>query len=158
MREKKSKEWPKAPNKLPGRLRREATFLRQVGIKIVERREGKAGTKMIYISVSEEKEGDLPSEPSEPSANRNGRLSANDLVADDGADDTPWNADDNEIAIVSHNPLENRTTDDADGTDDKIHSLSLCAYCRRPCEREVWIAGEKVYLHHHCDRAWSNGR
>ena len=119
--ERRGKAWPAAPNKLSGRLRRQATFLRQVGIQIDDRRSGKTGTRTLYIS-REEREGNQSSAPSAPSARGDSPSSANDLAADDTADDKPP-ADDSEISIVSRKPLDNKATDDTDDTDDKIPSL-----------------------------------
>jgi hypothetical protein len=49
-------DWPTAPNRLPGRLRRSAIFLRQIGIKIDFGREGKTGARTLFIT-REEKPG-----------------------------------------------------------------------------------------------------
>jgi putative DNA primase/helicase len=38
--ERRGKAWPTAPNKLSGRLRRQAPFLRHIGIQIDDRRTG----------------------------------------------------------------------------------------------------------------------
>jgi hypothetical protein len=116
--ERRGKAWPTAPNKLSGRLRRQAPFLRHIGIQIDDRRTGKAGTRTLYIR-REERVGNSPSASSGSSAGGNSPLSANDLVADDTTDDRP-SADDNVVPIVSRNPLKNKASDDTDGTDDII--------------------------------------
>ena len=69
----KSKRWPNGPRALSGRLRRAATFLRQVGIEVTFEREGRARTRIIRItSVSDpaapNNEGARPSAPSAASA------------------------------------------------------------------------------------------
>src|SRR5262249_35700453 len=51
--EVRSRAWPTAPNKLSGKLRRQATFLRQIGVEIDDRREGKNRTRMLYIERRE---------------------------------------------------------------------------------------------------------
>jgi hypothetical protein len=46
--------WPKSPRELAGRLRRAQTLLRTLGIEIAFCREGRAGTRIIRMSVSHE--------------------------------------------------------------------------------------------------------
>jgi hypothetical protein len=46
--------WAKNPRVLAGRLRREQTFLRTLGIEITFSREGRTGTRMIRVSTSRE--------------------------------------------------------------------------------------------------------
>jgi hypothetical protein len=144
--------WPTAPNKLSGRLRRQAPFLRHVGIQIDERRKGKAGTRTLHIR-REERTGHSSSAPSEPSASGDSPLASNNLVADDKADDGQP-ADDNVVPIVRRKPLKNEVADDTDDTDDRIPPSSLCAYCGQPGgEPWDWL-GQKVPLHPHCTEAW----
>ena len=64
----KSKTWPASPRALSGRLRRAATFLRKVGIKIDYAKEGRARTRIIRISRAADSTGAAPSRPSAPSA------------------------------------------------------------------------------------------
>jgi hypothetical protein len=64
--ERRGKAWPAAPNKLSGRLRRQATFLRKVGIKIEQKRSDKFGTRTLIIT-RDERVGKGSSEPSGPS-------------------------------------------------------------------------------------------
>lgn len=45
-----SRSWPESPRALSGRLRRAATFLRQVGIAVTFEREGRARTRVIRIA------------------------------------------------------------------------------------------------------------
>ena len=151
--ERRSNTWPTAPNKLTGRLRRVEPFLRQIGIQIDERRIGKTGTRTLYIS-REEREGNQSSALSAPSARGDSPSSANDLAADDTADDKPP-ADDHVASIVSPNPLKNKVADDTDGADDKIPHSSLCAHCGQPGgEPWDWL-GQKVLLHPDCADAWA---
>jgi hypothetical protein len=49
-----STAWAKNPRALAGRLRRAQTFLRTLGIEITLSREGRAGTRMIRVSMSAE--------------------------------------------------------------------------------------------------------
>ena len=51
---RRAKSWPATPRALSGRLKRAATFLRQVGIDISFDREGRARTRIITISLSPE--------------------------------------------------------------------------------------------------------
>jgi len=151
--ERRSKLWPTAPNKLSGGLRRITPFLRQIGIRIDDRRIGKTGTRTIYIR-REERVGNPSSAPSGPSAKGNNPPSANGLAADDTADDQPP-ADDHVASIVSPNPLKNKVADDTDGADDKIPHSSLCAHCGQPGgEPWDWL-GQKVLLHPDCADAWA---
>ena len=50
----KSKTWPDNPRALSNRLRRAATFLRKLGIEVSFHREGKARTRIITLSATEE--------------------------------------------------------------------------------------------------------
>jgi len=57
----KSRDWPSSAQKLSGRLRRAASFLREVGI--VVRFERVGGLRLVHLSSSsKEKEGDAASE------------------------------------------------------------------------------------------------
>src|SRR5262249_8002040 len=127
--ERRSKLWPTAPNKLSGSVRRVTPFLRQIGIRIDERRTGKTGTRTLYIR-REEREGNPSSASSEPSAKGNNPSSANGLAADDAADDQPP-TDDHAASTVSHNSLKNKAADDTDDTDDKIPPSSPCGCTAR---------------------------
>jgi len=69
----KSKPWPNTPRGVSGRLRRAATFLRNVGIEIAFMREGQSRTRTIRITTTQgnpapEYAGERPSAPSAPSA------------------------------------------------------------------------------------------
>ena len=69
-----SKTWPVSPRALSGRLRRAATFLRQIGIEIDYVKEGRARTRIIHIKAGGNSGGPdyrrpQPSAPSASSAN-----------------------------------------------------------------------------------------
>ena len=69
-----SKTWPVSARALSGRLRRAATFLRQIGIEIDYVKEGRARTRIIHIkaggnSGGPDYRGPQPSAPSASSAN-----------------------------------------------------------------------------------------
>ena len=74
---RKAKTWPTTPSALSGRLRRAATFLRQLGVQVeFDIREGRNRDRMIRITHAE----NCGTEPSAPSAqadnalnNRNGK-------------------------------------------------------------------------------------
>ena len=145
--EAKTKTWPTAPNKLSRRLRRAATFLRQIGIKIEETRQGKAGARMLHIT-REEKEGNLSSVPSAPSA----PFHSKGLASDDKADDSGF-------CTVSHNPLRNNGSDDTDDADDKIPPLSLYAQCGKAGDlQQTYYGTEEALLHPNCQDAWLAAR
>jgi hypothetical protein len=62
----KAKSWPDSPRALAGRLRRAATFLREIGVEISFEREGRARTRLIHITTASadpapEQEGEQPS-------------------------------------------------------------------------------------------------
>ena len=57
----KSKNWPDSPRALSNRLRRAATFLRKVGIEIDFKKEGRARTRNIHISITPENSAVQPS-------------------------------------------------------------------------------------------------
>lgn len=61
---RKSKTWPSSARGLSGRVRRAATFLRNVGIDIAFEREGRGRTRTIHIIRKPE---DCPARPSTPS-------------------------------------------------------------------------------------------
>ena len=48
----KSKAWPGSPRALSGRLRRAATFLRKIGVKIDHAKEGRARARTIHITTA----------------------------------------------------------------------------------------------------------
>ncbi|MEJ1157372.1 hypothetical protein [Prosthecomicrobium sp. N25] len=116
-----SREWPKMPNALSGRLRRAAPYLRKLGIEVeFERDSGRARTRTIRIRPaglsSSETSGMGPSGPSVPSAHH----STNDL--DGGPDRTVAKTSDGREMragqTVRYEPLKRAISDGADGTDD----------------------------------------
>jgi len=56
----KAKTWPDSPRALAGRLRRAASFLRKVGIKVSFEREGRARTRVIRITAAATDPADDP--------------------------------------------------------------------------------------------------
>src|SRR5262249_51935136 len=128
--ERKSKTWPTAPNKLSGRLRRAATFLRQIGITIEYGRDQDRRRERTISVTREERIGNLSSISSEPSDTEANSVPINGFASDDGLDDKR-SADDTGISIVRDTPLKNIASDDVDDTDDKTPALSLCDHCRK---------------------------
>jgi hypothetical protein len=151
--ERRGKAWPTAPNKLSGRLRRQKTFLRQIGIEIDEHREGKARTRKLHIKRREEV-GKQPSAPSASSASEDSTLSDNDLEADDQADDKS-ESDLTVRPTVRTNPLKTQAADDRTIADDKSPTSSpLCAHCGGPGGSPVAYDGRQAFVHPHCRNAW----
>ena len=150
--EKRGNTWPTAPNKLSGRLRRVAPFLRQVGIQIDQRRSDKIGSRTFHIR-REERVGNPSSEPSGPSDGGNSPSSTNGLASDGSSDDKPF-SDDKVVSIVRRNPLKTKTSDDTDSSDDKIPSSSLCAQCGQPGGLQIAYGDAEAVVHPHCRDAW----
>jgi hypothetical protein len=75
----KSKNWPDSPRALSGRLRRAATFLRKIGVEISYTKEGRARTRIIYItrSASHFAPDNPGAQPSAPSASSASVLNSN---------------------------------------------------------------------------------
>jgi hypothetical protein len=165
--ERRGKAWPAAPNKLSGRLRRQATFLRQVGIKIEQKRSDKIGTRTLIIT-REERVGKGSSEPSGPSDSRKSTYPANDLASDDRSDDRRHSdgshdgssddrrpPDDTKILPSERNQLKYKASDDTDASDDKSPTpLYPCAHCGQPGGTEVWYGDRQAFVHSHCRQAW----
>jgi hypothetical protein len=94
----RSKTWPDSPRALAGRLRRAATFLRQVGIEVVFGREGRARTRTIRITAAPEAGGTRPSARSASPAIMPKVNGGKDFAADTSrtvADAADGRADDN---------------------------------------------------------------
>jgi hypothetical protein len=119
----KSKSWPDSPRSLSGRLRRAATFLRKIGINISFEREGRARTRTIVITTTDdaapENDGTRPSAPSASSTspaklNGNKRFTATPLrtVVDD-ADGRARGTN----STVRASPLKSNGGNGADGAD-----------------------------------------
>jgi hypothetical protein len=126
----KSKSWPDSPRSLAGQLRRAATFLRKVGINISFEREGRARTRTIVITTTDdaapENDGTRPSAPSAWSTspaklNGNKRFTATPLrtVADD-ADDRARGTN----STVRASPLKSNGRNGADGADANLSPQS----------------------------------
>ena len=126
-----SKTWPVSPRALSGRLRRAATFLRQIGIEIDYVKEGRARTRIIHIkaggnSGAPDYRGPQPSAPSASSASsanppkgngtnafaENNRRTVGEL-ADGKGDDVDTEAG----SAVRANSLKSANTDGADAKD-----------------------------------------
>jgi hypothetical protein len=119
-----SKEWPRNPRALSGRLRRAATFLRKIGIEVRFEREGRARARIVYITASPpENAGALPSAPSaQPASGANvtnvidfPTTALRTIAVDENAKDTQ---------TVRANGLENAPGTAADGADAKSTSQS----------------------------------
>jgi hypothetical protein len=155
--ERRSKKWPTAANSLSGRLRRTATFLRQIGIKIDGvRQPDKSRTRVLHIT-REEKIGN-PS--SEPSNEETAPLSVNGLASDasDGTSDDKCSTNDNGPSD-RHNPLDNKSSDGVDDEDDQIPPPS-CAHCRRPGGnlQRTYYGTAEAWLHPGCQDAWCSAQ
>jgi hypothetical protein len=120
----KSKTWPDSPRALSGRLRRAATFLRKIGIKVSFEREGRARTRVIRITATSsdpvpERGGAQSSVSSAPSAPRPKSSPDNGFGAPDPrtiANDADGCAH-GKVDSVRANPLKSDGRDDADGAD-----------------------------------------
>ena len=115
---RKAKTWPATPRALSGRLRRAASFLRQLGVQVEFVREGRDRTRMIRITHAENW-GTEPSAPSAPSAQADNALNSPDISAD-GMRTQTSSADGAREASVRDKPLKNTAADGADGVDAKI--------------------------------------
>src|SRR5262249_38343102 len=80
-----SRDWPKSPNALAGRLRRAATNLRKAGIEVAFHRDGQRGrTICVTMAPQPEKDGKSPSSSSPGAKRVNG---GKELGGDDDGDD-----------------------------------------------------------------------
>jgi hypothetical protein len=123
----KAKTWPDSPRALAGRLRRAASFLRKIGIEVVFKKEGRARTRIIDItvtppSVASENARTQPSAPSASPASVPKSKPANGFAAqslrtvDHDADGTgKGNA-----PTVRANPLKTNAGNAADGADTNL--------------------------------------
>jgi len=109
----KAKTWPVDAARLSGKLRRAATFLREVGIEIsVGERGGRGRTRTITITSV-----------SEPHEEGNSASTASATKPHPHADGNGRRADARAEAGVRANPLENNDETAADATDAKSHTL-----------------------------------
>jgi hypothetical protein len=124
----KSKTWPDSPRAAAGRLRRAATFLRNIGIAVVFKRGGYARTRIIEITASPpsgapENAWAQSSSRSAPSASMpksnptNGSAAAPPWTA-------PNKADGCAAPSVRANPLKSNGATPADGADANFSSQS----------------------------------
>jgi hypothetical protein len=128
--QRKAKTWPDSPRALAGRLRRAATFLRNVGIEVSFAREGRTRSRTIRIFTAAENSGTRRSAPSSSSAeilnaNRCKDFAADTLqtianCADGHADDRGADA----TASVRANPLKFNGMAAADHADANITHVS----------------------------------
>lgn len=79
--QRRSKHWPASANALSGRVRRLATFLRKVGVKIDFFRGGHANTRMIQVSLTPDNGWKQPYAPYASSANALKPNGSNGFVA-----------------------------------------------------------------------------
>ncbi len=123
----KSKSWPDSPRALAGRLRRAAPFLRKIGIEIGFDREGRARTRIITITTTQnhsapENNVVRPSAPSASSAPMPKVSPTNGLAAAPLrtiASDADGSAQ-GHLPIVRANPLISNGVTAADGADANI--------------------------------------
>jgi hypothetical protein len=125
----RSKEWPKNPGALSGKLHRAAPFLRKIGIEIAFIREGKRRTRLIRITMAAATPEIGEKQPSAPSAssvqaakpNPGNGLPAPErrTLATEADDDTGRNG-----STVRVNALENSGKTDADAADADFRSGS----------------------------------
>jgi hypothetical protein len=125
----RSKEWPKNPGALSGKLHRAAPFLRKIGIEIAFIREGKRRTRLIRITMAvptPEIGGKQPSAPSASSAQAAKPNLVNGFpapeqrtLATEADDETGRNG-----STVRTNSLENSGKTDADAADANFRSGS----------------------------------
>ncbi len=119
----KTETWPATPRALSGRLRRAATFLRQVGIDIEFDRAGRARTRTIQITSRPESGVPRPSTPSAPSANASKPLGGNEIGRGEArtvVSAADANAKERGPSTVRGGSPEINELDGADGTDAKI--------------------------------------
>ena len=131
----KSRTWPHGPRGVSGRLRRAATFLRKIGIEFSFRKEGRARTRIIQITMIPPSAAPgntvaQPSVPSAPSASTPKSSSADDLAFQPlrtVADDADGRTDDSgrgEPGTVRANPLNTDEVVAADGAGAKTRPQS----------------------------------
>jgi hypothetical protein len=161
---RRSRDWPRTPRGLSGRLRRAASNLRRAGIEVGFVREGHERQRNIHITAlprQPDKEGIQPSASSSPSEDGKNRSDGKDLGADgrdDGTRTVDGGLDPTVRATIRSNPLKTNSGDDANGADCRIHTLSgrACAHCGKasPIPNEVAVDGVTVWLHQDCERTY----
>jgi hypothetical protein len=132
----KSKTWPNSPRALSGRLRRAATFLRKVGIEINYTKEGRARTRNIHITITDnfippDFSGLKPSVPSASSTsikngNENNGPAGSIIRTVDGTADGQTDDDQTESGLTVHaNALKTNGDEAVDDADANIHINSV---------------------------------
>jgi hypothetical protein len=158
---RRSRDWPRTPRGLSGRLRRAASNLRKAGIDVAFVREGHERQRNIHITTlprQPDKEGIQPSASSSPSEDGKNRSPGNGLGGDGRGDDRRT-VDGKSEATVLHtdaaNPLKTNGGDGGNGADGQIHTLSgrTCANCGKadPSPNLVSVDGLTVWLHDRCE-------
>jgi hypothetical protein len=128
---KRSKEWPSSAKALSGRLRRAATFLRQVGVEVDFNREGSSRIRTIHIAIAAENSGTQPSAPSASSVNgskpNGGSGSGVHAVRTvvNPADDKGRQGSADSNSTVRRNLLNSQEKATADGTDANLTPQSV---------------------------------
>jgi hypothetical protein len=117
--QRKSRSWPDSPRALSGRLKRAATFLRQVGVEVDFSREGRTRTRIIRLTCAPESPRTQPSASSAASVSEFILLGGNGLPADEPRT-VDSNADDHGAgsgASVRAHHLKSNGGTPADGAD-----------------------------------------
>jgi hypothetical protein len=129
--QRKSKNWPGAPQALSGRLRRAATFLRKFGVKISFARQGRERTRTIQISIAPENSGTQPSAPAaasahalKPNGGKGFRAHPTATVLND-ADDTADDGGTDSVSTVRAKTLKPNEVTAADGADANLPPQSV---------------------------------
>jgi hypothetical protein len=120
----KAKSWPDNPKALGGRLRRAATFLRKLGIDISFRKEKRARTRMIHITMAN-KPASPESRGAQPSASSAASATPSQANAANGSGSSSLRtvgntADGSEVgngSTVRAKPLKMNDEDNADDAD-----------------------------------------
>ena len=131
----KSKTWPASPRALSGRLRRAASFLRNVGIDIKHIKEGRGRTRVIHMTVrgnsdNPDYSGIQPSAPSASSAHPPKGNGINAFAENDrrtvggGADGKADDVGTQTGSTVRGKPLKSVDRDDADAKDANLPAQS----------------------------------
>lgn len=125
---RKAKTWPSSSRALSGRVRRAATFLRNVGIDIAFEREGHARTRTIQITLKPENTWAEPSHPSATSTDSSKPAVGNGFRHDDArtvSNQTDANAGCPGTPTVCNDHRQDNDMDDADGADANAPAQSM---------------------------------
>jgi hypothetical protein len=140
----KAKEWPKAPHRLSGRLRRIAHFLRKVGINLAFPDRTNIGRAITITRDASD-------------ANPSGRP----LFSADQKESQPEQEGilASQASQASPPPPSHDATDASDATLHPYSGPGVCQLCGEP-ERpdepvlECWVEGEQYLLHRGCQKEW----